>query len=362
MPSASRIIICAAGGGKTTLIVDQALVESTSRSALITYTRNNKKEIERRFYERGSVIPANVEVMTWFTFLLREMARPYRRILHKQRIEGFYWMEGRSVKYVPETDTAKHYFADGKLVYSDKISRFICECNRLSDGAVIRRLKERFDHIFIDEIQDMAGYDLDVLELMLKAGIKISLVGDHRQATFRTNQSSKNSAFSGIDIIKKFREWDKSGLVVLSYEQHTHRCNQHIADLGDGFFPNEPVTESRNTVTTGHDGVFIIAPTQVTAYVKRFSPQVLRLDKKTNCHNLPAMNFGEAKGLTFQRVLIFPHALGKKWLKSGELKHVEKSAAKLYVGVTRARHSVTFVHDGVTVIPGAQAYSLPSDC
>ena len=349
--------MCAAGGGKTTRIVGEAMAETTSLLALVTYTKNNEKEIKRKFYEHVPVIPSRVEVMTWFTFLLREMARPYRRALHNQRIDGLHWIEGRSVKFVPESNTAAHYFACGRLIYSDKISKFICECDRLTNGAVMRRLAQRFDHIFVNEIQDMAGYDLDVLELILKAGIKLSLVGDHRQATFRTNQSNRNSAFAGINIVKKFHQWEKSGLAVLSYEQHTHRCHQHIADLGDSLFPNEPVTKSLNTTITGHDGVFIVSTAHLAAYVGRFAPQILRLDKKTACHDLPAVNFGEAKGLTFDRVLIFPHGLGKKWLGSGDLKHVEKSAAKLYVGATRASYSLAFVFDGITSIPGAQVYS-----
>jgi len=357
VPSASRIIMCAAGGGKTTRIVGQAVAETTSRSAVVTYTRNNEKEIERKFYEHVPAIPSRIEVMTWFTFLLREMARPYRRVLHNHRIDGFQWVEGRSVPYVPESNTAAHYFADGRNIYSDKISKFICECDRLTAGAVMRRLAHRFDHIFIDEIQDMAGYDLDVLELILKSGIKLSLVGDHRQATLRTNQAKKNTAFAGINIIKKFQQWHTCGLAVLSYEQHTHRCQQDIACLGDSFFPKEPATESLNTTTTGHDGVFIVPTGMVADYVRQFTPQVLRLDKKTPCDNLAAMNFGESKGLTFDRVLIFPHGLGKKWLETGGLKHVEKSVAKMYVGATRARHSLAFVFDGVAKIPGAKAYS-----
>jgi len=356
MQSNSRIIICAAGGGKTTRIVDEALADVTSRSALITYTRNNGKEIEQKFYGHTPVIPSHVEVMTWFSFLIRDLARPYRRVLHSQRIDGLQWVEGRSMHFVPESNTAAHYFADGRYIYSDKISKFICECNRLTCGAVMRRLALRFDHIFIDEVQDMAGYDLDVLELILKAGIKLTLVGDHRQATFRTNQSSRNTAFSGINIIKKFQHWNKGALAALSYEQHTHRCHQDIADLGDSFFPNEPRTKSHNNAITGHDGVFIVSSTQVSGYIERFAPQVLRLDKRTACNDLPAMNFGESKGLTFDRVLIFPHALGKKWLSTGVLTHIEKSAARMYVGATRARHSLAFVFDGVTSIPGIQVY------
>ena len=58
------------------------------------------------------------------------------------------------------------------------------------------------------------------------------------------------------------------------------------------------------------------------------------------------MNFGDSKGMTFERVLIFPHKKGQHWLRTGDLSHIEGSASKLYVGITRARHSVTFVFDG----------------
>ena len=70
------------------------------------------------------------------------------------------------------------------------------------------------------------------------------------------------------------------------------------------------------------------------------------------------MTFGESKGLTLDRVLIFRHSGRKKWLSTGELAHVEKSAAKMYVGTTRARYSVAFVFDGLAAIPHAQMYFI----
>lgn len=357
MPSPSRIIICAAGGGKTTRIVEEA-ADFAGRSLLATYTRNNEKGITTKFYEHGPVVPSNVEVTTWFVFLLRELARPYRSAMHSRRIDGLSWQEGRSVPFIPASNRAKHYFLDDRLIYSDKIAKFVCECDRLSNGAVMRRLAARFDRIYVDEIQDMAGYDLEVLELMLRSGIELVLVGDHRQATFQTNHSNKNSAFAGVKIIDKFREWDAAGLAELAYEQHTHRCHQDIADLGDSFFPLEPRTKSLSKDVTDHDGVFLVAPVDVDAYVARYAPQVLRYDRKTLCDGRPAMNFGEAKGLTFDRVLIYPHGLAKKWILSGDLIHVKNSLPKMYVGATRARHSVAFVHAGPTAIPRARRHMV----
>lgn len=345
MPSANRIIISAAGGGKTTRVVEQAL-GAHDLTALVTYTRNNVREIERKVYERAAAIPPHVEIISWYSFLLRELARPYRSAMHGYRIEGIHWVEGKSVQYVPEAKTDAHYFLSGTRIYSDKIAKFICACDSRTGGAIMRRLRQRFSRIIIDEVQDMAAYDLDVLELILKAGIPVTLVGDHRQAILSTNNSSRNKPFAGPAIIKKFLMWEKAGLVAIKYEQHTHRCNQAIAHLGDSFFPSEPKTVSNNQLVTGHDGVFLVGSADVGAYVARYAPQVLRYNIKTSCGSLNAINFGEAKGMTFPRVLIFPHGGAKNWLASGSLTAIEKSVARMYVAVTRARYSVAFVYDG----------------
>lgn len=346
MPSANRIVISAAGGGKTTRVVDQALAAEQGITALITYTRNNVREIQLKVYERSRVIPSHVEIVSWYVFLLRELARPYRSAMHKHRIDGIHWVEGKSVPYVPESRTSAHYFLDGSRIYSDKIAKFVCECDRRADGAIMRRLKARYSHLIIDEIQDMAGYDLDLLELILKSGIPATFVGDHRQATFATNNSPKNKGFAGPAIIKKFEQWKKAGLVSIDYECHTYRCNQAIADLGDSFFPQEPKTVSKNKCVTVHDGVFLVATADVDSYVAAYAPQVLRYSAKTKCDPHEAMNFGEAKGLTFDRTLIYPHGKGASWLASGSISHIEKSATKMYVAATRARYSVAFVFNG----------------
>ena len=361
MPSNSRVLIAAAGGGKTTRIAAQALSEGGTRTALVTYTRNNVGEIERKIYERSLTIPAEITVLSWYSFLLREMARPYRNSIYPRRIDGLAWVEGRSPIYAKEADTAAHYFADGRHIYSDKVAKFVCKCEAASGGAVLRRLAQRFDHIIIDEIQDMAGHDLDLLEMLLKSPIKVTMVGDHRQSTYTTNNAARNSAYAGIKIIKKFEEWKKAGLAELEYDPNTHRCQQSIADLADSFFPDQPKTKSLNNERTGHDGIFVLPEKLVPTYVARFGPQVLRYSKATSCGGYDALNFGESKGMTFDRVLIYPHGKAKSWLGSDDLKHVLPSASKMYVGATRARHSVAFVFDGAPKIPNITQWDAGGD-
>jgi len=352
MPSQSEVIIAAAGGGKTTRIVNRVLNTPSERAALVTYTQVNTEEICRKIYGQNASIPPHVEVWSWYSFLLREMARPYQACLHERRIEGLVWCNQRSVPYIAQSKTRIFYFAEDRLIYSDKLAQFVVACNQASNGAVIRRLEQRFDRIYIDEIQDMAGYDLEVIELLLKSTINVTMVGDHRQATFVTNNSAKNSAFRGVKIIEKFTKWEKEKLLKLTFETETHRCNQAIANFADTLFPTIPPTTSRTNAITGHDGVFILPRNAVDAYVKMYQPQVLRYDRRTQCASLDeaARNFGECKGLTFDRVLIFPNGKAKTWLTSGDYSHVQDTAAKMYVAITRARYSVTFVLDKATAI------------
>ncbi len=347
MPSKNEVIIAAAGGGKTTRIVSRVVQSPAERAALLTYTQVNTEEIGSKFYSENAAIPSNLEVWSWYSFLLREMARPYQSCLHNKRIDGLLWCNERSAPYVAEKNTSRFYFANDKLIYSDKLAQFVVACNQVSKGAVIRRIEQRFDRIYIDEIQDMAGYDLEVIELLLKSSVNLTMVGDHRQATFSTNNAAKNKQFRGVNIINKFECWKKAKLLEISFETKTYRCNQVIANFADTLFPNTPQTTSDNFEITGHDGVFIIASSMVENYVRKFSPQVLRFDKKTVCQGLDdnARNFGECKGLTFERVLIFPNGKATKWLTTGNYIHIEASAAKMYVAITRARHSVAFVLD-----------------
>jgi hypothetical protein len=93
---------------------------------------------------------------------------------------------------------------------------------------------------------------------------------------------------------------------------------------------------------TGHDGVHFIEKLAVPEYVDDYSPQVLRDNKRVDTLGLPALNFGVAKGATYDRVLIFPTRAMLRYLQSGDVTDLG-SAERLYVAVTRARHSVGFV-------------------
>ncbi len=345
--SSSRVIIASAGSGKTTLLVEEALSRQDRRVAILTYTNNNIDEIKKKFCERHGVVPDCVDVMTWFAFLLHECARPYQRSVYSERrIRGIFYPEGRSAFCVKESNTARFYFKDGDEIYSDKLSKFVLAVQTKSGGLVTKRLAEIYHEIFIDEFQDFAGYDLDLIKEFLQVGIRMLIVGDPRQCTYITNQSSRNQQYRGVGILRLLSEWGKDALCDVKHRALSHRCNEQICYFADKLWPSMPTTESKNKEVTEHDGVFVLSRTHLEEYLERFNPVLLRYDKKAETWGHHALNFGNSKGLEFDRVLIVPHGPIKKYLASGDPKHVEGSREKFYVAVTRARHSVAFVYDG----------------
>jgi DNA helicase II / ATP-dependent DNA helicase PcrA len=358
MPSPNLIVIAAAGAGKTTWIVDDALQHPERRVLFVTYTDQNTEEIRKVFYKRFGRIPSNVTIMPWFTFLLHDVVRPYQNYLYSRRVESIMLANGKSTRGIKADDIGRYYFAGGEFIYTDKAALFGLKCNETTGGKVIDRLEALYDHIYVDEVQDLAGYDLELLDELLRSKITITAVGDQRQATLRTNYSPKNAKFTGPAIVEKFREWEKKGLCRIEEMAGSHRCQQPICDVADSLYPGFPKTKSLNEEAPEHVGVFVIGSTDVLAYVKRFGAQALRHSVRTDCQGLEALNFGVAKGQTFERVMIFPTGPIRKYLLTGDSSHVEASLEKLYVGITRARSSVAFVHDGECKVAGISRHEL----
>lgn len=361
MPSSkNRIVIACAGSGKTTRLVKDSLASRDRRIAIVTYTNNNTGEILKRFGELNSGVPNHVDVVTWFGFLLRECARPYQRSKYaEKRVESLLFVNQQSARYIAEANVRCHYFADGKLIYSDKIAKFVVKCEEKSYQSVTSRLGQIYTDIFIDEFQDLAGWDLEVISMLLQSGVRITLVGDPRQHIYSTNPSQKNKQYLGVKVVDLVEKWKQDGLCTRESMSGTYRCNQGICDFANGLWSGMEAMEPLTNVTTDHDGVFLVAEDTVEQYIQRFSPQVLRYNKRAMSYGCEAMNFGIAKGLQFDRVLIVPTAPIQKYLNTGDLKHLKTSKDKLHVAVTRAKHSIAFVYDGQSPIVLARFLRCP---
>lgn len=368
----NKVIFASAGSGKTTLLVKSAILLTGRKVLITTYTQANEAEIRKKIIEINKCIPANITIQTWFSFLLRHGVRPYQGILLDKKVKGLLLVNepsgvkyklynGQPVYYGENDELERHYFSKDQKIFSDKISKFVVKANKESRGKVIGRLSDIYSDIFIDEFQDLAGHDLELLKLLFKSTSNILLVGDPRQATYSTNNSTKNKKYEKAAIKEFFT--DHSNIVIIDDSSlvTNYRCNPIICDLSNRLFPELQGTTSGNVSTTGHDGVFFVKEADVASYLEKFRPMQLRDSRRTEVHEgFEVMNIGDSKGLSFDRVLIYPTQPFVKWLKNNasELKGVSRS--KLYVALTRARYSVAIVYDynPQTTLSGIENYVL----
>jgi len=349
----NKVIIACAGSGKTTYIVEEALKLKKQKVLVTTYTNENLDQIKAFFVEKTGCVPANITVQSWFSFLLQEGVRPYQNhMTERGRIGSIFFIENakdshklrNKLRYIAESDDG-HYLTKKNYIYDDKVSKFICKCNEQSKGLVIKRLENIYSSIFIDELQDFAGYDLDLLEVLFNSKINIAAVGDPRQATYSTNKASKNKQYSRSNIFSWLKEVESKNEIIIEEQNESQRCNQYICDFADKLFPDLPPTVSKNKCLTGHDGIFYLQNNEVNDYISTYNnPVILRYSIKTNTLGFPAINIGVSKGRTYERVLIFPTQPMLEYLKTGDPSKAG-DRSKLYVAVTRAKYSAAFVVD-----------------
>jgi len=358
----NRLIIAAAGSGKTTRLVRDALSIENGNVLITTFTDGNEQEIRNKIIRINKCIPKNITVQTWFSFLLQHGVRPYQGVmaddLFYKRI-GFCLFEGKSgfrfrdksgrPVYWGESDTYNFYFTKNLRIYSDKIAKFVFECNQITNNEVIYRLSRIYSAIFIDEVQDLAGWDLELLKLLFASGSTIQMGGDPRQGTYSTNDSSLHKRYRNGKVKEFIEEKCKKGACSIDTNSlnKSHRNNKWICAFASKLYPEhvacEPCDcEDCRKDTPSHLGVFLIKQADVNIYYERYKP-ITKLHYREA--RLPDLNYGASKGLGFDRVLIYPTEKIRRFLKSGDLSEIESVRAKFYVAVTRARHSVGIVCD-----------------
>lgn len=359
MCDGNKLIIAAAGSGKTTHLVNSALKEK-GNVLITTFTEANEAEIKKKILERTKCIPRNITVQTWFSFLLQHGVRPYQGVMNEELFEkkiGFYLIEGKSGLrghnrngqpiYWGELDFFKFYFTKDLKIYSDKISRFAWVCNDKSGNETINRITRIYKHIYVDEVQDLAGWDLEIIKLLLQTTSKIIMVGDPRQSTYSTNDSPKHLKYRGKihDFIK---EKCPAGVCEIDSEslKVSHRNCGVICDFSSKLYLEHPKCEPCECDScrkeSEHQGIYLIKPGDIESYCAKF--------KGVTCLHYreavaPALNFGVSKGLGFDRVIIYPTDKILKYIKSGNITDIETVKAKFYVALTRARYSVGIVCD-----------------
>lgn len=347
--SSNVVKISAAGAGKTWDICHEALEAGRAgkRSLIVTYTNRGVNSIKKEICKQNNgVLHDKVFIKTWFRFLLSDWIKPYQNyIIGSGRINvirSIDFSETYGSVNMHKAGSVGRYVTAGDNLKSNYVSEMAFFLNEKSDNKVIHRLEEIYESVYFDEIQDLTGYDLQIMELMLNSSIGITCCGDNRQATFSTHNTKKNKKKSGRNIWEFFEEYGKRGNICLVKKLVSRRFNQDICNFANSVYSiGEQITTNMDEVT-GHDGVFLICKEDVSNYFACYEPQVLRFDTKTDNQGYQTVNFGACKGETFNRVMILPNGPLLKFILD---KTALSSPEKYYVAVTRAKYSIAIVMD-----------------
>ena len=341
----SDLYIAAAGAGKTTFLVNRALEQPKEKILITTFTDSNEQGIKEKFYQIQGYIPPNVKIMPWYNFLLRHGVKPYQSYITDKTVKGIEIVnaEIKALRYAKDTEERNYITREGR-VYSDKLSKLVYNLNEISNGCVVSRLKNIFSNIYIDEVQDLAGYDFEIVKLLCDAGMNMTLVGDVRQTTYKTHYEAKNKKYSTGGIEEYCKDKIKTIHIDTVSLNVTHRYNPDICAFANTLYPNMVACTSDMNVKTGHDGLFWVSEKDVDSYLKTYSPMQLRVNvkKKVN-EEYGVLSFGNSKGLGFDRVLIYPTKPMLDWICGKGILKAE-SRCKTYVAITRAKYSVAFVY------------------
>ena len=365
----NKLVIAAAGAGKTTFLVNESL-KCDAPVLITTFTIENENEIKAKFIKLCGYIPSHVTIQTWFSFLLQHGVRPYQGVCHEQLfnsdIRGILLVNSQSaVKYYDErlkcnvcynedTEFMEHYFTDDMRIYTDKLAKFVCRVNVASEGRVVNRISQIYPYIYIDEVQDLAGYYLEFLRILFESNSTILCVGDPRQVTYLTHWERKYKKYQ-CGLIKEFvlNECRRSQYGIAIDEgllARSHRNNLPICAFSSLIYPEFNAIEPCDCkichpIEIEHQNVFLVRNSDLNQYLHRYKPVQLRNNKlaKGVNSNYMVFNFGQSKGKTFDRVVIFPTKTILEWLKNHNRKLQPTTKADLYVAVTRAKYSVAFV-------------------
>jgi len=241
----------------------------------------------------------------------------------------------------------RYYFDDSGNPFSSRLGLLAVKVWKDSGSAVQCRLERLYTNIFIDEFQDLAGNDRAIIELLFRSKIDTFVTGDVRQFIMLTSASDQlKKAENGAGAILWARRMQRAGLCEFTESPESRRFVPMIGRLADRVFENNlglQSTTSSIRSTNPHCGIFLVRESLAQQYVETVTPLVLRYSIAVSAPKaVEVLTFGDARGLTRDHALIVPTAEMTKWINSaGSLN--DRTAARLYIGITRAKFSLAFV-------------------
>lgn len=330
-----ELILAVAGSGKTTTIVSKLNLESNF--LLLTYTKNNTANLRKSIVDKFGYFPSNIELYTYFNFLYSFCFRPF--LSYKVRPKGISFKPPPKHTNKLKLSDRHRYITKEKLLYSNRIAKLLEQCKLYDD--INRRIEKYYDYLLIDEVQDFAGHDFNLLVSILNSNINILLVGDFFQHTFDTSRDGNTNS----SLHKDFNSYQNRYLerkVHINQQllEKSYRCTKNVCEfitfnLGIKIKSHK---EEESTVTFISDKDEIMRIFEDNSIVKLFYNE----SGKYSCYS---RNWGDCKGENHYNdvCVVLNKTTMNKYEKNklNELNPTTKN--KLYVACSRAKNDLYFI-------------------
>ena len=215
------LILAVAGSGKTTHLINMLNLEQ--RFLLVTYTRNNYEHLTRSVIKKFGYFPNNINVLKYFQFLYTFCYKPFCG-LDKKANGICFEQPPEQTRYCP--GTVAFYRTKAGRLYHNRIAHF---CRAHCVDGIKARLDKYYDFFLIDEVQDFAGHDYNLLLSILPERCETICVGDFFQHTYDTSLDGNVRTTLYKDLRPYIKEWRKAGVMVdTDTLLRTHRCSPEI--------------------------------------------------------------------------------------------------------------------------------------
>lgn len=330
-----RIILAVAGAGKTTFIVNS--LNLNERFLIITYTKSNYTSMHNSILKKFDFFPKNIELFTYFSFLYSFCFAPF--LSYKYKGQGIYWDNPpESTKTLYRTNP-KYYKAHDGRFYHNRLAEFIINQDIILQ--INNRLEKYYDHLFVDEVQDFAGYDFDLLESIILASIDILFVGDFYQHTYDTSRDgnrNKNLHKNYDSYITRFK---KNGLVVDTTSlDKSYRCSSQICN-----FINSQLKIKIESHRSESTCIYNIKNKESAKKIFEDDSIIKLFYMNSKKYNGFTKNWGDCKGENcYNDVCVILNKKSYELYIKGKLKEsAQLTKNKLYVAFSRTRNNLYII-------------------
>lgn len=322
------LMLAVAGSGKTTYLI--SLLNLEQRFLLVTYTRNNYEHLKRSVVRKFGYFPENIKVLKYFQFVYSFCYKPFCGLANKANGISFD-LPPENTRYHSGTDA--FYRTRGGRLYHNRIAHY---CKEQCSDRIKARLDKYYDYLLIDEVQDFAGHDFNLLLSILPDRCNTVCVGDFFQHTYDTSLDGNVRKSLYNSLAPYIKEWKKVGVDIDTRSlARTRRCSPAICS----FVETLGISIQSTGETVG--SVFYIDNKEECERIINDASIPKLFLREGNKYICAGMNWGASKGLDhFVDVCVVLNKSSLELYQKGKLSALNpQTKNKLYVACTRAhRH------------------------